>query len=84
MSEPSGKVQRDLHFLLKVITSGKLKLASKGSRIVIIVIQEQSQCALAKSKHRSSENGSNDGTVAELTASVCKGTASKRTAWNRG
>jgi hypothetical protein len=76
---------RDPHFLLKIITSGKLKLASKGRRFDnIIMIQEESQCALAKSKHRSSKNASNDGTLAELTASVCKGTASKGTAWNRG
>jgi hypothetical protein len=47
------------------------------------MIEEQSQRELAKSNYRWSENASLNGTIAEFTAAVCKGTASKRTAWNR-
>jgi hypothetical protein len=38
---------------------------------------------LLRSKYGWSENASNNGTIAEFTAPVCKETASKRTAWNR-
>jgi hypothetical protein len=38
---------------------------------------------LSKNNCRWPENASINGTIAEFTAVVCKGTASKRTTWNK-